>query len=215
MRERVEEYLPRTGSLPREQIELVRTRYAFQQFPQLLVGMPLPPTFVFTHGKFQDERDSFAIFQLSMKADGDIVLATTTEQAERVLDDLVQLLDTHLGFRLSTAQKTKSFVSNVVVEFDKGLENDISALSRIADAINRLRIGMPALNIKRLAFGLSSGGGEPTDPLLAVEQADFLIERRADMPYEANRYFCSAPLSTTDHIRLLEGLEAVIRGEAA
>src|SRR5579864_2459814 len=173
MRERVEEYLPPCGMVPREQVELVRARYAFQQFPQILPGMQVPPVFVFTHGKFSIDEIPFAITQLTMKSDGDVVVATTTEQAERVLDDLVTLLDSNLGYRLEASHKTKSFVSNVLVEFATAVENHIAALSRISEAINTLRPNMPPVNIKRLAFGLGGGSGEPTDPLLAVEQADF------------------------------------------
>jgi hypothetical protein len=47
-----------------------------------------------------------------------------------------------------------------------------------------------------------------------MQQADFLIERRVGSPYEANRYFCSAPMHTNDHTRVLEEIEAVARDEA-
>jgi hypothetical protein len=40
-----------------------------------------------------------------------------------------------------------------------------------------------------------------------IENSDFAIERRGDEPYSENRYFCSAPVSTPKHIRILEMLE--------
>jgi hypothetical protein len=210
IREKVEEYLPTTGVMPRDQIELVRARYQFQVFPQLAPGMLPPAMMLFVVGKFPSDDAPFAINQLAMREDGDVVVATTTEQADTVLEDLVKLLDAKLGYRLSSSNKIISHLSNLVVEFDDGLENCIGKLSEIAKAINDARSGKPEFNIKRLAFG-QGGIVDSTDPLVAVETADFLIERRSGTPYEANRYFCSAPMSTTEHLQLLERIEAIVR----
>jgi hypothetical protein len=210
IREKVEEYLPTRGVIYRDQIELVRARYQFQVFPQLAPGMLPPQIMLFAGGKFPSDDAPFAINQLAMKEDGDVVLTTTTEQADTVLGDLVKLLDEKLGYRLGSSNKTISHLSNLVVEFDDRLENYIGKLSEIAKAINDARSGTPEFNIKRLAFG-QGGIIDPTDPLVAVEIADFLIERRSSTPYEANRYFCSAPVSTTEHVQLLERIEAIAR----
>jgi hypothetical protein len=214
IREKVEEYLPTRGVIQREVIELVRTRYEFQAFPQLAPGGMFPQILFFVGGKFSGNGESFAINQIMMKEDGDVVVATTTEQASHVLNDLVKLLDDNLGFRLRIAHGGIRYLSNVVVEFDKGFENSIISLSRMASAINEMRVGMPAFNIKRLSFG-RDGIAETNDLLVSIENADFLIERRAGTAYEANRYFCSAPLPTADHLRLLEQIEAIARGDAS
>jgi hypothetical protein len=211
MREKIEEYLPITGITHRDQIELVRARYQFQAFPQLAPGTPPPPILFFVGGKFPSDNTPFAINQLQMKEDGDVVVATTTEQADAVLEDLVHLLDENLGYRLASSNNTISHLSNLVVEFDDALENYVGKLSEIARAINDTRTGRPAFNIKRIAFGQGGITEAAADLLVAVEIADFLIERRANTPYEANRYFCSAPLSTTEHLQLLERIEAIVR----
>jgi len=212
MREKVEEYLPERGIVQRELVELVRTRYEFQVFPQLGPGVLPQPTLLFAGGKFPGDGDSFGIYQLAMKEDGDVVVATTTEQADKVLNDLVNLLDVNLGYRLGTARITTRYVSNMVVEFDKGFEDYIVSLSKMASAINDLRVGRPAFNIKRISFG-EGGITETNDPLALVEASDFLIERRTGTSYEANRYFCSAPLPTAEHLSLLERIEAIARGD--
>jgi hypothetical protein len=211
MREKLEEYLPRTGVIPRDQIELIRTRYQFQAFPQFAPGTLPPATMLFVAGKFPSDDAPFAINQLAMKEDGDVVMATTTEQADIVLEDLVKLLDSNLGYRLGTSNRKISRLSNLVVEFDDALENYIGKLSEITRVINDVRSGKPEFNIKRLAFG-QGGIVDAADPLVAVEIADLLIERRSGTPYEANRYFCSAPMGTTEHLQLLERIEAIVRG---
>jgi hypothetical protein len=43
-----------------------------------------------------------------------------------------------------------------------------------------------------------------------IEAAEYAIERRAGVPISENRYFCSAPLSTAEHIRTLEEIEKVV-----
>jgi hypothetical protein len=213
MREKIEEYLPERGFLARELVELVRTQYEFQAFPQISPGILPQPPWNFVGGKFTGNGDSFGIHQLAMKEDGDVVVTTTTDQADQVLKDLVKLLDDNLGFRLGSAHKTTSYVSNMVVEFDRGFEDCIISLSKMALAINDLRVGMPAFNIKRISFG-EGGFAETNDPLVAVEKSDFLIERRSGTVYDANRYFCSAPLPTAEHLRLLERIEAIACGDA-
>jgi hypothetical protein len=214
LRAKLEEYMPVRGLVHRDLAELVRTRYQFQVFPTLNPGITPPPVMLFSGGKFSRNSESFAIHQLAMKEDGDIVLATTTEQADQVVEDLVRLLDDNFGYRLSTADKKISHLNNMVVEFDKGIEEYINILAKLANAINESRIGKPSFNIKRLTFGQGAILGEASDLLLLVETADFVIERRSGTGYEANRYFCSAPLPTAEHLRLLERIEAIARGDA-
>jgi hypothetical protein len=211
-REAIEEYQPKRGSIPRDLVELVRSNYDFQVFPVLTPGTQIPGILTFSAGRYSGDGESFGINQLAMTQDGDIAAAVTTEQADVVLNDLMRLLDENLGYRLRPAHKTKSYLSTLIIEFDHGLEEYIGALSKMAEAINNMRQKMPAFNIRRLAFG-TTDILQPTDPLVAIETAEFLIERRSGRPFEENRYFCSAPMTTGDHILALERIEAIARGE--
>ncbi len=213
-REALEEYQPEQGVVQQDVVELVRSTYHFQAFPILQLGAQPPLMLSFMGGKFEADGQKFAIGQLLMTQEGDVVTAVTTEQADLVLDDLIRLLDETLGFRLRSSKKTKNYVSNVVVEFDRGLEEYIEKLANMACAINEARPGMEAFNIKRLAFG-TKDRLQPRDTLTAIQTTDFLIGRRAGRPFEENRYFCSAPMTTHDHIRTLERIEAIARGEEA
>jgi hypothetical protein len=214
MRVRLEEYLPQKGIIHNDLIELIRSRYEFQIFPQLTPGMRQLQIFTFAMGKFPTGDEQFAIGQLAMKEDGDIVLTITTEQAALVLADLVELLDENLGYRLAEANKIFSYVSNLVVEFDLDImTSGAEKFSGISDAINTFRTGMPVSTIKRLVFG-HGPIAETNDPLIAVESADFLIERRTGSPYEANRFFSSAPLQTIEHLELLERIEQIVKNHA-
>jgi hypothetical protein len=195
-------------------IELIRSAYGFHIFPQLQPNTPLPANTEFQAGRFSSNGNSFIINRLIMTLDGDIAIATRTEQADLFIDDLMRLLDENLGFRLRIGNLTKSFVSSVVVEFDHGFEEYMEPLSEMIAVINDARHGHAPFNIKRLTFGAAADiSPPPTDPLVIIENTDFIIERRAGRPFEENRYFCSAPMATEDHIRMLERIEAVARGE--
>jgi len=41
----------------------------------------------------------------------------------------------------------------------------------------------------------------------AIENADFIIERRATADYSENIYFCSAPVTTSEHFKILTQIE--------
>jgi hypothetical protein len=209
-----EEYQPETGMLPQELVELVRVTYGFQSFPQLQPNAPMQAPQDFQMGRFSTDRGSCVINRLIMTIDGDIAIATRTEQADLFLDDLMRLLDENLGYRLRVGAIRKRFVSNIVIEFDRGLENYLVKFSEIIGVINESR---PAerlpFNIKRLSFGEMDIFPAPTDPLVLIERGDFTIERRTGHSFEENRYFCSAPMTTEDHIGVLERIEAIARGE--
>jgi hypothetical protein len=220
-RESLEEYQPEKGVVYSQLLELVRTTFKFQGFPRVAPGTEPPVPLVFTAGQFSENETSFGIQQLVMVPGGDIVVAVTTEQADMILDRLILVLDEKLGFRLQSSKKIRSHVSNVVVEFNINLEDYITKIGKIGKLINDAQPGMPTFNFKRLTFGradIARSGPvnvvPQVDPLTAIETADFVIERRAGHSFEENRYFCSAPMASGDHIRILEEIEAIARAES-
>jgi hypothetical protein len=208
-----EEYQPLHGATYNDIINAVVQRYGFQSFPRILPGMPISPIMTFASGKYNHEGMSFAIAQLIMTEGGDVVLANSTEAAEIVLDDLIKTLDERLGFRLQQAHKEKLIVSNVVVEFDRGLEDYIRKLEQIVELIGAPLKDKPPFRLKRLSFGVGDVVQflPAPDPMPAMEGADFVLERRQGAKYEQNRYFSSAPMHTTDHLKVLERMEEIAR----
>jgi uncharacterized protein YggT (Ycf19 family) len=96
------------------------------------------------------------------------------------------------------------------VEFD--LDDKIELFRKIESLLDSAipRPDRP-FKAKRLAFGF----GDPA-PLLsalsleAIQNADFLLERRAGEPYAMNRYFSLAPMRTRDHVELMEKIEQML-----
>lgn len=207
-----DEVIPERSVLQRDLVQFVGDCYNFSVRPNIAPGMPVQPHLVFQQGKLiKDEGDEYPIHQLTIFVNGDAITARSTEISDIILDDYLGKLDEGLGYRFAKSAQTRLYVSNVAVEFAAGLEEYIQALHMIEDVLNNEipRDGVP-FKIKRLAFGY----GESTPPSLQsldeIKNADFLIERRSGEPYSKNRYFSSAPLRTSDHVRVLEQIEKSI-----
>jgi hypothetical protein len=213
-REVVEEYAPINAAPMADLITFIRSRYEFQVSPTLSPEDGPAVALAFHSGKFAFADPTFGIGLLVMEPNGDAVQAMTTDQCELILNDLVSALDANFGYRLAGSIKKRSFVSNVVVEFDAGLETYMGKLGAMAAAINAARDpGETPFAIKRIAFGAPNFHAPP-DQISTIEGGDFIIERRAGIKFETNRCFCSAPRRTNDHVALLERIEAIARGDA-
>jgi hypothetical protein len=44
----------------------------------------------------------------------------------------------------------------------------------------------------------------------AIDNADFILQRRATAPYSENRYFSAMPLPTARHFEILQMIEEVL-----
>jgi hypothetical protein len=206
-----DDVVPLQGFMTKDVIEFVAQSYTFNVKPNIPPGIPplLMQHLVFQSGIMIEGNDKFPILQMAMIPNGDIVVASTTESAEKIMNNFMARLDEAFGFRFQVTKMRRLYQSNLVVEFDRGLEEKIAALAKIEKILNR-EIERPSMpfKIKRLAFGHGDikPGGMPM-ALQSIEGGDFLIERRSSESYSDNRYFCSAPLQTADHLRLLETLE--------
>ena len=201
---------PPRGFVGPDIVDFIAARYAFSMRPP--AGPQNLPFITFQGGAFTVDREKIAVIGMSLVTNGDIVHAPTAEIAEKVLDDLISNLEQVFGFRYSNSTQERIYQSNITVDFEGGLQDKLEGIKKLQSIISR-EIVRPSLpfEFKRLAFG---GGDIPNPQLLqlqptieALERSDFLLERRAGAPYEANRYFSSAPMKTADHIKLLESIE--------
>jgi len=209
-----DDVIPETGVVPQDLVEFLASAYNFANKPIVSQGGVVQlglQQFVFQSGVLVTGDKRLAIFQIALVPNGDVVTAADTDAADFVLNDYMKRLDEGLGFRFGAAKTDRrAYQSNLVVEFDVPLEEKLKGLLEIETHLDKEipRESWP-FKIKRLAFGY----GElplPFPTTLSfetVQRSDFVIERRAGEPYSANRYFCTAPTSTKEHIRILEVLE--------
>ncbi len=206
---------PQNSLMLRDLTEFIGSTYQFSVKPEIPVGVPpfAIRSYVFQSGIMIDESGRWPIIQLSIVPNGDMVTAATTDIAVKVLDDFGAKLDSSFGFRFATAPQRRLYQSLIVVQFEKGIEEQIKALSKIEDILNHT-INRPTMpfKIKRLAFGSGDVQQFFAVPasLEAIENSDFIIERRSSVAYSENRYFCGAPLQTLDHVKVLETIERAL-----
>jgi hypothetical protein len=169
-----------------------------------------PAPLVFQNGVHATESARTPIMQLAILGNGDMVTASSTDDAELVLDDFMKRLDQSLHYRFAGAKQKKFYLSGIVIEFDSGLDEKIEVLHKIGTLLES-HIPRPdkPFKLKRLAFGFGNPMVLLTNVTLQlIQNADFTFERRAGEPYSANRYFSQAPMRTADHVKLVEKIEA-------
>jgi hypothetical protein len=202
-----EEILPLSNPPIANIVSGVQSLFSFSvRPPQLAGGIPL----VFQSGKIIiSEGKEVGIHQLIMLPDGDMVASANTDFAESGLNTLVEYLNKEFAYRMEGKSGKRFYQSVVVVEFEKQLSQMLPAIASIQELLSRFH-GADPFELLRISFSQGTGGMpnvQSPNPLDGIEKSDFTIERRAGSPFSENRFFCTAPLRTNDHIRILEEIE--------
>jgi hypothetical protein len=208
-----DDVVPRPGVMMRDLVEFVAATYHFLVKPTIPSGIApfTVPNYVFQSGQFVLGENKWPIVQLAIIPNGDIVTAEDTDAADKIMDDFMTRLDETFGYRFATAEKRRVYQSNLVVEFNPGLSEKIDSFKRDRSYFESASIRPAPFSLKRLAFGWGDVQQTPTLATINdVENTDFTIERRSGEPYSRNRFFCSAPMRTSGHIRILHEIEAAL-----
>jgi hypothetical protein len=209
-----DETSPDTAVLMRDLVEFVGKTYNFSLTPELQPGLILNPMFIFQGGELMHADVKIPITQITLVVGGLVVTAKDTDFADTVADDVVKRLDNDLGYKIARNIRTKYYQSHLVAEMIDFGER-IGIFNRAEEILNK---EMPRpekrFDIKRLSFG---GGDLQLQQLFSQFQiddlpnGDFTIERRAGEPYSSNRFYCTAPMRTEEHVRVLGLIETAMR----
>jgi hypothetical protein len=152
-----------------------------------------------------------AIGDLSIYSDGFNVETLNTGDADLVLNDFLAWLSQTFGTRQPTAVRTRVYRSVVVVEFGRSIDVALKHFSMLQSACAgawQAAYGYDILlSLERFALEADPASVPP------YTNTKFVIERRANTPFSANRYYCGAPLPTIAHLRLLEQIEKTLLDE--
>jgi hypothetical protein len=180
-------------------------RFNFQVFPQKPEDFDEQKGILFEDGKFPEGTiDRVQIFTHGILLDTRV----STDVSAKLLHDTLLWAKTQLGLHYEEGMiKRQAFVSQLTFE---------STLK-----LTKLNPVLPKAE-SLISSRLSSSVGQPvhyetTAVLLNLDQSTtkltpgpFTIERRAEIPFSDNKYFSSAPLSTEDHVGLLQEIEKVL-----
>jgi hypothetical protein len=158
----------------------------------------------FLNGRLADADHDILITKLALFNDGlNIQVPTNTDDAEIVLQKALAFAF-DFGVRRPTSDALHFYQSTVIADFEYALESilpgallrKISKALPIAGESHLLNI---ATNFD--AEKIVDGRWRGINPTL------FRIDRRASVPYDLNRYFCLANMTSADHIQILNDFE--------
>jgi hypothetical protein len=180
-------------------------RYGFAKYPQK------PEDFDESKGvTFQDGReDDVTINQVQIFSNATYVdTASSTEDSEKIFQQSLTWLSKDFGLRYRPEMvKRKTYVSQLTF-FTDVLDKLHPALSKLGQ---KLTTRVPQFYGQPLGY-TPAVVSVAYDPLTTkAGPSPFTIERRADAPFNENKYFSSAPLPTDEHIAMLEAFEADVR----
>jgi len=199
-----------------ELVDAVQRRYQFRQVPTVQdifsgASANQPSNFIF--GKIERDGKHENIEHITLTYYGNwgttiaVATKTNTEIGEYVLEDLERWAAKEYNINTTPLVAT-TYHSQLHVEFDRDLNERFKALKPIGEIISqRLRTyGFAEYpDFEPIGFSMHI---DPTKP--ARYAAAFSVERLASTPFESNLYVAQAPLKTTDHVEVLQALEALL-----
>jgi hypothetical protein len=202
----VEDLTPRGDILGIPESKKHVERYGFLKYPDKIEEFLDEKGITFELGKWGD----VVITKLSVLPGGFALdTRSSTDDSERILSDILVWSKEALGFTYDPSMIThKMYVSQVT--FTSGIP--LSALNpRLDSFATRLTRSVSSAlghefsyEASGLTFGYDTMHTKPNAPF-------FIVERRENVPYSDNKYFSSAPLSTSEHLALLEEFEAALQ----
>jgi hypothetical protein len=133
-----------------------------------------------------------------------------TDEIDIFLDDALSWATTELGFSaFDEPMLRRAYLSQLGVELDIHLAQaftDFLKFGRnISNAVRAYGQNTGEFQVTSLSMHCDIVGLDPPKPGTA-----FMVARREGRPYNDNVYFASAPLTTTDHIRVLDEFQAML-----
>lgn len=205
----LEEVLPLSGVNGPAIFTEIQNRYGFLKAPDPAISREEATKvgYKFGIGQISSHAKINAVAEFSIYTDGIVAEAKTSEIAEAFLEDIIRFLQSDLKFRPFSSKPKRFFYSQMVVEFEKPLAQLLHSFEKISDAISRhltqqFELYVP-MSFARLDF-------QAEKSLVPEPTPKFIIERRAGISFDRERYYSSAPMRTADHTAVLQEIESSI-----
>ena len=204
----LEEFTPAAGANSPSILSLLAQRYGFSIVPTITTREDLTKNgLLFGMGHFQYAGQPLVVTDFAIYTDGLAAVAQKSEWAEAFLDDVISWVKTEFGFREISSSIRQLYNSSVVVDFENSPSGLVRQFKQIADFISDRTVTIARdrkqMNFARLDFEID----KRTLAAGQVAISRFILERRAGVGFEQERYFSSAPMTTDDHIQTLEEIE--------
>lgn len=205
-----DEVRPQSGLIPTEVVKAIVDRYQFLVIPELAeLNKGNFRSMTFRGGGLVSGRRKIEILELGILEGGIVVDTNHSDDGEFVLDDLITWATSTFGLRQPITELKPVFLSSLIVELDENISKRMDAFTQISSMLSKELLKLNGIegqyDYSRLAFNC--------DPALLPQgsmRTEFLIERRANVPFSENRFFCYSPFRTTTTVEILERIEALL-----
>lgn len=137
-----------------------------------------------------------------------IVQCKRTEFADEVMSQIFQSIAKKFGFPLEFPSKTY-YICSLSVKFQSDIQGLFSGIDTIINIVNsyydQTDYAAHDIRLTRMSFG-----GDPAKKLKDNASRDLIIERRANAPFEDNRFFVEAPFASDRCESLVEEIEKLV-----
>jgi hypothetical protein len=203
----LEEFAPASGANSPSVLTHIAERYGFNNIPNITTREDVNKNgLVFGMGHFQYDGQPFVISDFAIYTDGLAAVAERSEWSDAFLDDITSWVKSEFGFRDISSGIRTLYSSTVVVDFDTSPLKLLRSFERIAELITSRTVtivpGRQQMKFARLDFEI-----DKNDLPGQAAGSKFVIERRAHIGFDQERYFSSAPMRTGDHLAVLEEIE--------
>ncbi|UYN96678.1 MAG: hypothetical protein KIT25_07035 [Enhydrobacter sp.] len=186
-------------------VDMIKARYGFLTNSDLRTSADAGVKF--QSGRLQRQGEAeIAIENLDVYNDGLLVVCRTTTEADIVLDDVISWGQLAFQVRQPASPPPRLYSSWLVVDFDEPIAKLVAKfaiMKGLITAAHERAYGMKLdFQFHRVSFNVDPS----TLPLHTF--TDYAMDRRGGAPYALNRFFCTAPLKTEEHIQLLSEIEA-------
>lgn len=149
------------------------------------------------------------IDDLSIYSDGVIAAAPAgTDITSGIVDDLFRFVEQEYDFEMTSPQELRHYESALVVELPENIASRFTALYSLSQDLSEFQRSY-GLGDHNFEFARIGSFVDPTRRTGRVPLG-FNLERREGEPYSDNRWYCSAPLKTEDHLTALANFEAAL-----
>ncbi|MBS1839406.1 MAG: hypothetical protein JSS69_06540 [Acidobacteria bacterium] len=187
-------------------LEEIGKRYQFAQTPKNELDFDEQRSLSFKSGAFTGQRKVQLLVNLSVYSDG-IVADTTsdTDETTEFLNDLAKWLSDTYGLVVPKERR-----ENYLSQIDFQIAAPLAVLNpRLGQFVKRVEGHINTksqLDMASIQFW-TEDFGKPGVP------APVKIERKIPAPFSSNHYFSQAPITTKNHIALLNEFEALLGGK--
>jgi|HubBroStandDraft_6_1064221.scaffolds.fasta_scaffold314734_2 hypothetical protein len=198
---------PKGKSVFPEILEWIKDTYSFKEAPETAANLDENKGLTFKGGAFQAREEVFVDVQLTIFNDGVVARSSSsTEDTDRFLENVISSAVTEYSLTFDPSMvRRRIYLSELNVRLDKPLVSINPKLTAFADKLSAM-----CSNTAPTHFELG-GISFWTDSTFAVTKTSpFLIERKANAPFNENRFYTKAPLQTEQHIVILAELEAIL-----